>query len=366
METRLKKEDSLALKGIGILLMIFHHCYRSTEKYSGYNIVFAPFQEMLVVNYGMYAKICVSIFVFVSGYGLMSGYSRLMQTANVNAQKVTAWTEKHIISTMQGYWFVAPMSYLFYGIFNGFQFSKWGSGPCEKMLYIFFDCVGLSGILDTKSLNGTWWYIGTAVIFVAAVPVLSWIVDKFGAIECIIFVFVLPRMLQLGFLGGRNAYSFLMMLLIGMLCYKYDFIAKFESWKLLKNTHLNQIGKFMLIVILVYCGILSSERIKIGLLWEYKYAVIPFIVILFCVEYVFKIPFCKEILTFLGKHSGNIWLIHTFVRDWLGNYIWSTKYFWIIPLIILAVSLGISFIIEFCKWVIGYDFWFQKIVQHMK
>ena len=31
----LKKEDSAALKGIAILMMVFHHCYRTEKKFAG-------------------------------------------------------------------------------------------------------------------------------------------------------------------------------------------------------------------------------------------------------------------------------------------------------------------------------------------
>ena len=361
METRLKKEDSMALKGVAILLMVFHHCYRSAEKFEGYDIIFTPFRETWIVQYGMYAKICVSIFAFVSGYGLMSGYGKLLKKDN--PRNVTKWVGNHIISTMSGYWFVAPICYLVYGIIYGFEFAKWGESRFEKLFYIFLDCIGVSGILDTKSLNGTWWYIGAAVIFIAAVPILVALMERFGVLECLLGLFCFPRIMGLGFLGGRNGYSFLMIVLIGMLCCKYDLFAKYESWKPFQNQRMSQIFKIGLVLFLVVVGVWSSEKIKLSVLWEYKYAVIPFAVILFCVEYIFRIPFIKRVLTFLGKHSGNIWLTHTFVRDWLGNYIWSVKLFWAVPLIICGISIAVSLIINFLKKITGYNTMIQKVLQ---
>ena len=70
----LKKEDSAALKGIAILMMVFHHCYRTEKKFAGYEILFTPFTAENVIHLALYMKICVCIFAFVSGYGLMYGY----------------------------------------------------------------------------------------------------------------------------------------------------------------------------------------------------------------------------------------------------------------------------------------------------
>lgn len=364
MGTRLKKEDSLALKGVAILLMVFHHCYRSAEKFEGYDIIFAPFQEIEVIQYGMYAKICVSIFAFVSGYGLMYGYSRL--AVKDNPRDVTKWVGSHIISTMSGYWFVAPICYLAYGMIYGFGFTKWGESRLEKLFYIFLDCAGVSGILDTKSLNGTWWYIGAAVLFIVAVPILAALTERFGVLECVLGVVCLPRILGLGYLGGRNGYSFFLILMIGMLCCKYDLFAKYENWKPFQNERIGQISKMGITFFLVVFGVWSSEKVELSVLWEYKYAAIPFVVILFCTEFMFRISFIKRILVFLGKHSGNIWLTHTFVRDWLGDYVWSVKLFWMVPLVICGISLVVSFIINILKKITGYNTMIQKILQCMK
>ena len=88
---------------------------------------------------------------------------------------------------------------------------------------------------------------------------------------------------------------------------------------------------------------------------------IPFILILFLKEYVFRIPGLKRLLGFLGKHSLNIWLVHTFVRDYLKPYLWSLKYFALVPLAILLISLVLSVVINALKKYIGYDGLIRKI-----
>lgn len=364
METRLKKSDSTALKGVAILLMLFHHCFRTADKYAGYDVIFFPLQENWVINIGIYSKICVSLFAFVSGYGLMHGYSRLLNEGKTN--HTAKWIGTRIVSTLSGYWFIAPLAYIVYGFVNGFGYGKWGENRIEKIVMIFADMAGLSGVMDTTSVNGAWWYISTAIIFVILIPVLVTFMNKFGDLACVLLIFSLPRILGIGFLGGSNTYSFLMVFVIGMLCCKYDFFAKFEKAHLLKHDVLNDMVKFCVLLFIILFGIWSFRKVSLSLFWEYRYAIIPFFVILFFVEYVFRIRIFKTILEFLGMHSYNIWLVHSFVRDYLADYVWSVKYFLVVPLVILLISLVISMGINFLKRILGYDEMIKKLVKRIE
>ncbi len=164
----LKKEDSAALKGIAILMMVFHHCYRTEKKFAGYEILFTPFTAENVIHLALYMKICVCIFAFVSGYGLMYGYLRNQNPDNRISD--SAFVKRHLFSTCSGYWFLVVPAYLVYGVRNGFSYGKWGTTLWEKIAGILTDALGLSEILGTKSVNGAWWYMGAAITFIILVP----------------------------------------------------------------------------------------------------------------------------------------------------------------------------------------------------
>lgn len=70
----LDKNSSLALKGIAITLMMIHHNFRNTSLFSSYNVSFYPFNDQSVVSFAYACKICVSMFAFISGYGLYLSY----------------------------------------------------------------------------------------------------------------------------------------------------------------------------------------------------------------------------------------------------------------------------------------------------
>ena len=66
----LDKSASAALKGVAILLMLFHHMYRKPSMFDKYGLSFAPFEQADVVDFAIVCNICESIYAFMSGYAL--------------------------------------------------------------------------------------------------------------------------------------------------------------------------------------------------------------------------------------------------------------------------------------------------------
>ncbi len=62
----LSKSDTAGIKGIAILFMLWHHLFLHSVEYG------ALTQSLAIVS-----KVCVALFLFVSGYGLTKQYSRL-------------------------------------------------------------------------------------------------------------------------------------------------------------------------------------------------------------------------------------------------------------------------------------------------
>lgn len=365
MGNGLKKEESAALKGVAILLMIFHHCYRSEDRIAAHpELIFDPFQAGQILQIGLYCKICVCIFAFVSGYGLLYGYRKNQQ----NSLRITdaGWVKRHLLSTLSGFWFISFLSCILLGITGRINIERWGNTRVKVFLGIFSDCLGLSGLFDGKTLNGSWWYMGAAVTFIVLLPILAAGIKRFGGFVCMALIFLLPRVLKIGFLGGRSPYSFLAVFALGAIFCEYDLFQRFEMLKVVKNEKLNEGIRFVILLLWVLAGIWSYKRVPISQYWEYQFVWIPTGVILFCKGYLFRIGFLKKILQYLGKHSMNIWLVHTFVRDHLKAYVWSARYFLLVPLVILLISLVISYAVDILKKYSGYDHLVQVCKEKMK
>lgn len=64
MTNGLKKEDSAALKGLAVLLLIFHHCYRLADRIERYQVDLCGLTTEQLVAIAECCKICVAIFAF--------------------------------------------------------------------------------------------------------------------------------------------------------------------------------------------------------------------------------------------------------------------------------------------------------------
>lgn len=75
------KYQSDCLKGIAIIMLIVHHCFLSPLRYKGQELIFIIPES--VWNYvALFFKICVSLFVFISAYGLTKKMMSLPKDAD--------------------------------------------------------------------------------------------------------------------------------------------------------------------------------------------------------------------------------------------------------------------------------------------
>lgn len=71
---------------------------------------------------------------------------------------------------------------------------------------------------------------------------------------------------------------------------------------------------------------------------------------------------CKPI-GFIGKHSMNIFLIHTLIFEYyFMDFIYGFKHWLLILVALLVISLIVSIIIEYLKVLLGYNKLIKRIV----
>ena len=70
---KFSKDDTLCMKGIAILILFFHHNYLGPDL-AGSNspISFYPFSQSQIMYIAKLLKICVGMFVFLTGYGMLA------------------------------------------------------------------------------------------------------------------------------------------------------------------------------------------------------------------------------------------------------------------------------------------------------
>lgn len=153
METFLSKAESNYIKGIAMLLMFTHHLFAFTSRIPEPSSLIHIFNDINIEQIiGMYGKLCVPIFLFVSGYGF-SIINRTDQEYYI----------KKIANIFKSTWLVfiifIPLCMFVFNV-PRVQFN------IKLILLNFF---GLS-----SSFNGEWWFVLPYVLLIMVTPLLQY------------------------------------------------------------------------------------------------------------------------------------------------------------------------------------------------
>ena len=106
------KEHTMQMKGIAIIILLFHHCFLNAQRWATvpyeklattkgwgyYPISFAPFSSHAIQYLASFSKICVAMFVFMTGYGMWVSYeSQKKKTTMSN------YIKKRMVTLMTGF-----------------------------------------------------------------------------------------------------------------------------------------------------------------------------------------------------------------------------------------------------------------------
>lgn len=140
---RLSLVDTKVLKGVALIFLLIHHLfYIQTGKYSDIHI----WGDIYLVNaIGGIGKICVTIFVFLSGYGL----AIKSRTSN---QSLTQFYSHRFVKLMANYWLIwiifVPISIFCFGITLQ---DAYGNHPVLPMF--FGDILGILNLFGLYGYN---------------------------------------------------------------------------------------------------------------------------------------------------------------------------------------------------------------------
>ena len=134
-------------------------------------------------------------------------------------------------------------------------------------------------------------------------------------------------------------------------------LERLKAFCIVKNRFLNKILKLILCtgILYVLCKMFNMK-------WgtdHFEFVLngtIPVLIVYMSYEFVIEIPGIRQILEFIGKHSANIFYIHTFIRAvWCKDFTYSLGHVAVIWLFILLSSLTISVMLGFVQKLIHFD-----------
>lgn len=290
------KKDSMCMKGIAILIMMFHHCYRSKDRFEKYIVDFWPFDMDLVVNVSDYLKICVSIFAFITGYGLyLSARNRC-----VDAGSTERWIYERLVKTLSGFWFIYVLVFAVTQIYAGYPAQIYfGQGKLRGVVYALIDFLGLANLLECPTLVSTWWYMSAAIVFIALYPLFVKWTQKLGYTTLFMVVAFLPRSVSGNvYPGGITAITFVFPVLLGMLFAQYDVFGKLCAFKLSRNKWLDFWMQFLLYHAVLVGSVVLWVRFPRNVVWEYHTGLAPLIFICYSRKYLVRMPGCRSSSSF--------------------------------------------------------------------
>lgn len=267
------KNVSSQLKAFALILMIMHHLWHRR-----YFALFEPISYgHLLLSIGMLGKICVGMFLFVSGYGLMASYSSAGNVFHICRRLKKVLLPFWLIVIL-----VAPFLLVIHEV-------KWYQVVTDALLL-------------TRNMNRHWWFMQTYVIYVVCFPLFAkslkyqmvWIPLLMASVVCFQ---PLAKFVRYYSEAGHHVLHYFPLLYSGMIAHNFslfDFLAKQRLW-----------CRLLLVVALVVARFATGWNIlNIGL-------IVAMVMFLIDIQ-GFLSDSVKRGFDFLGKMSMNMWLIHLF------------------------------------------------------
>ncbi len=357
------KNDTLAIKGIAILMMMWHHSFLS-GRFKGYVISFWPFTQGQVTNIATYLKICVSIFAFLTGYGLVrSLQSALSGREKLSGRETTRWILVRYVKTFSSFWFIVLFVWIVTACIDRMpQKIYFSDSGFLGVFYMLIDFLGLGQLFDTPMMISTWWYMTAAFVFILSAPLLYSLMNRFGCLFMLAALFILPRIGGFEYPGGWDFFSFLPAYCIGMIFAKDELFGKMETWAKRKSIHrLIAVISSALATVLAYK---LSLHLPTKQFWDVKFGLLAVIPIVFFFFTFVRIPVIKQVLRFFGRHSANIFWIHSFLRiTYLRDFLYNLGHFLITLAVLFGLSLLLSILIEALKKLLRYDRLVARVIR---
>lgn len=323
----IEKKQSKIIYGIAILLMVFHHMFGFPDRISSNWISLFYYKTIPIeVILGAFGRICIAIYSYISGYGLMIKYCR-KNDKNIRQNYKDIF--QRLIKFYCCYWMVfiifVPIGILFFDYeFSSIEFLK--------------NFIGLS-----CTYNAEWWYVWQYIRMLLLFPIVTMLIiwiDQLKIKKLIYMGLYIGAVIGIIYVTNKSFWLYLFCFIEGMMVafYKLDGIILWFQ---------NRIGKIANIIALV--NILGVIFVRLFL---YGTGILDFILapvfiygclMVLDMEFIPKVV--EKILALLGRYSVYIWLTHTFfIYYYFQKFVFTFHISFIIygVLIIILVYIAMS------------------------
>ncbi len=336
-------DDSLLVKGLAICLMLMHHLFDNTN--------YGDTVYCLAYN----GKVCVSLFIFLSAYGLAVPFEKEM-SAGFKIRTILTFYFKRYLKLYLNFWsvFIITVPIGIY-CFGRTLTDAYGEGNAVSGLILDF-----FGLASYRSYNITWWFYQAIIFLYLAFPFLYYAIRK------------VPFIITAIVLGGLSFFD------IPLDNYWTDVTLYYRIFSvgIIIAIYRNVISQFLnrlhyAAVALIAAGIIGyivELRYYMDFIATVKADIVTSLsIIILAIIVLREIKYLNQVLMFLGKHSMNIFMTHTFLYLYFfHDYIYCSDNFAVIFSVLLASSLSISILLEFVKTKLGLYRLIDKAIARVK
>ena len=336
------KNESDIAKGVAILLMIGFHlfCYPHLNGNHHYVSLLKINGSNLEENLFKFGRICISIFLFLSGYGMFISMN------NLSSMAVTKKIMKKLLRFMVSYWICFFVFYLVGLAFNESIVVNKGWGQ------IILAIMGIG-----KSINSTWWFVQLYIELIVLTPLLVLLVKKhvYALTVTSLLIFASPNtvlnyppfnLVIFKMLYIKAFMPFQLCFVVGLIFAKYDLFEKYKQMLSGKNN-------------LVLSGVVLIIVYLLRHRFEFDAIYVP-LMVFYTIDIVKRLNL-DHVVSFLGRESMYMWLSHAFFCWYLfPDLVFKPKYSVLIYLWLVLLALGTAMLLKLIEF--GF-YWFVNLTK---
>jgi len=354
MKDAFDRWDTAFAKGIAILVVMFHHLVWQPP-----DIVIVSDSIKAVQHIARFypATISVVVFIILSGYGLSESVKIEIGLKKFYIQR--------LVRIYSSYWIIwivfVPIGILFFHRSLSFVYGD----PIHILLKLPMDFLGLLCFFDV-GYNATWWFISLILALYFLFPMLWVLVRKFKTLFlCLSAVFL---SIHTKFSGIYMVSRFVFPFVLGIYMSQTCIFSRLMSIKGRKAFAISIVWVMGLVFSLLASVLLDtfimgnigrlSHEVKLNLFLSLN----AFFTIMTGWKISHGIKWVRLPIAFIGKHSYNMFLFHTFVYNYYGGYlIYSLGSVAFMFPALLVSCLLISFIIEKTMELLRFEAVYKRI-----
>ena len=343
------KQTNIA-KGIALLLLLWHHLfYNDPAKYNDFKSIIL-FEGMPIECYfADFCKVCVAVFLILSGYGLEKSFSSfLKKTKQGYVKSSLIYVKNRLIKLLSDFWFVYIVFVPLGLIFGRSFIDVYQNNPVYYLSDFFGVSYFVTGNLD-HTMNATWWYMSICIIYYIAFPLIYTLMDKYA--ETVLALSFVLIFLPFDYI---QLTTWLFPFVVGM------YFAKYNLFELAANRMDNRINSFLLCSMLVgICALLRHIYFSNSVTIDGFFGLF---IIFFSYLIISKIPIMSSVLEELGAYSGLIFMFHTFIFSYyFKEFVYGFKYSILIYVVFVLICYVVARLLKLSQKMIKYD----KIIKYL-